>query len=192
MKKTAKIIILISGRGSNMESLIKSSKETDSPFEIIEVISNKSNALGLEKAKNFGISTLIIESKGKSQKDFENELKSAILAKSPDYICLAGFMKLLSADFLSGLENKVINIHPSLLPKHKGLNAQKQALEAGDKESGCTVHFVTAQMDGGEIILQKKVPIIKGDTEDSLSQRILGQEHLAYSESLRKIIAKNS
>ncbi len=191
MSKKLKIVILISGRGSNMEALINAAASPDFPAEIIGVISNNPDAKGLEKAKEKNIKTKIINHKNYDNKqDFETAIIEYLALLKPDLICLAGFMRILSSDFIKHYPNKIINIHPSLLPKFKGLNTHKRAIEAGEKESGCTVHYVTPEMDAGPIILQRSVTIESGDTEETLAKKILEQEHKAYPEAI-KIIHRN-
>jgi len=184
-----KIIVLISGRGSNMEALAKSISANNWPIEISAVISNKAKAPGLEIAKELGIKTEFIR-KGD---DFYPQLIKTIKSYQPELIVLAGFMKLLPSEFIAEFENQIINIHPSLLPDFKGLNAQKQALEAGVSESGCTVHLVTAEMDAGRILAQARVQVKAEDSEESLKERILEKEHkllpeVVYGISQKKIL----
>ena len=193
MNKKLKIAIFISGRGSNMEAIINASKSNDFPAEISLVLSNKPKALGLETAKLNNIPTAIVNHKDFDNKqDFENSILEILTNYPVDLICLAGFMRILSADFLNNYPDKVINIHPSLLPKFKGLNTHKRAIEAKETESGCTVHYVIAEMDAGPIILQKSVPISKNENEETLQAKILEQEHKAYPEAIIKIASKNN
>lgn len=185
----AKLVILISGRGSNMRAIIEASQKQDFPASISAVISNNPEAPGLEFAKNNGIKAITINHKSyESKTDFEAALSKEIKPLNPDLICLAGFMRLLSPDFVNQWPGRILNIHPSLLPKYKGLNTYERAIKAGDKESGCTVHFVVPEMDSGPVILQKKVPIYSEDTPDMLAQRILEQEHKAYPEAIKQVL----
>ena len=184
-------VIFISGRGSNMEQLIKSSKTPDYPAKIIGVISNKPDAKGLEIAKAHNINTAII-----SPKDYSNkqQLDQAISKQLKEWdtqiICLAGYMRLLSKKFCNDWRGKIINIHPSLLPKYKGLDTHKRALEAGESEHGCTVHFVTPEMDDGPIIGQVIVPIMLDDSIIDLEKRVLAAEHKLYPWALEQVALK--
>lgn len=185
-----KLAVLVSGRGSNLQSLIDACQDESFPAEIAIVISNKPDAYALVRAETAGIATLVIDHKNHdSREDFEDALHEALSGQPIGLICLAGFMRVLRASFVEKWEGRIINIHPSLLPKHKGLHTHQRALSAGDFESGCTVHFVTADMDEGPVILQRSVPVEKNDTADTLAARILEQEHIAYPEAVR-IVAK--
>jgi phosphoribosylglycinamide formyltransferase-1 len=183
-----KTAILISGRGSNMKALIEATKDENYPAKIEIVISNKENASGLDFAKENNIKTITINHKEcRSRKEFDQRLSQIIDENNCQIICLAGFMRLLTGWFTQKYENKIINIHPSLLPNFKGANAVEDALNAGAKESGCTTHFVTEEMDSGKIIMQEKVVVLEGDNSEILAARILKQEHLIYPASLAKI-----
>lgn len=188
--KKHKLGILISGRGSNMESIILACNNNIIPCASVEcVISNNAKAYGIERARALSIKTFIVE---KNQKlELEQDIITILESFSIDLICLAGFMKVLSQSFIQKFHNKIINIHPSLLPLFKGLNAQKQALKSGAKFSGCTVHHVTADVDSGDIIKRAIVPILKNDTEESLSDRILKAEHKCYVKAIKKILSTN-
>ena len=184
MTKT-KVGVLISGRGSNLQSLIDASQAEQYPAEIVLVISDKADAKGLDRAAKAGIPTKVIERGAYADKAaFEAAINEALQAAGADIVCLAGFMRLLSGQFVGQWLGKLINIHPSLLPSFKGLHAQAQALAAGVRIAGCTVHFVTADMDAGPIIQQASVPVLTDDTEESLSDRILTLEHRIYPEAL--------
>lgn len=187
--KKLRLAVLISGRGSNLQALIDACKMPDFPAEIVAVISNRPDALGLERASEAGISAMIVDSDYfKSDKaGFEDSLIRTLEGFGADLICLAGFMKILSSRFLDHFKDRVINIHPSLLPKHKGLNTHERALKAGDKTHGCSVHVVTPGMDEGEIILQRALDILPDDTADSLALRVLELEHEAYVQAVRHI-----
>lgn len=186
-----KLGILISGRGSNMVAIIEAVKAGQIPnSEIAVVISNNARAAGIEKAKKHNVETLIIENKGLSREEHDEKIITELRKREVDLVCLAGYMRLLSKRFIEAFPNKIVNIHPSLLPSFPGLNAQKQALEYGVKITGCTVHFVDENLDHGPIILQKAVEVKDDDTERSLSERILEQEHRAYVEAL-KLIAED-
>lgn len=180
--------ILISGRGSNMESLIKAASAPDYPAEIAVVISNIEDAAGLEKARHAGLNTACIPHKNyENREDFEHALDTALREHGVEYICLAGFMRLLQANFVHKWKDRIINIHPSLLPAFKGLHTHERAIEAGVRFTGCTVHFVRPEMDDGPIIIQAAVPILDDDSPDTLAARILAQEHIIYPEALRLV-----
>lgn len=180
--------ILISGRGSNMDALIAACRAADYPAEVAVVISNKTTAPGLEKAAKAGIPTLFLDPKVyPDRSEFEKALHVSLLNQQVDVVCLAGFMRILGAEFVENWTDRIVNIHPSLLPDYPGLTPQARALADGQSESGCTVHYVIPEMDAGPVILQKRVPILPGDTEDSLSERILAQEHVAYPEAVRLV-----
>jgi len=184
LKKT-KTAVFISGKGSNLENLIKFSKKKISPISINLIISNTSYAKGLKYSRKYNIQKKIINFKNK--KLAEKKVFKFLQKKNIKLICLAGFMKILSKNFINKFKGKIINIHPSLLPKYKGLNTHKKAIENNDKFAGCSVHFVTAKIDSGKIIMQKKVKIKKNDTVDSLSKKVLKKEHLLYSAAIKKI-----
>ncbi len=177
--------VLISGRGSNLQSLIDAARAEQYPAEIALVISDKPDAYGLQRAKEAGIETRGIERKDFADKPaFEAAIDDSLRSADIEIVCLAGFMRLLSPWLVDRWLGKLINIHPSLLPSFKGLDAQGQAIRAGVRIAGCTVHFVTAEMDGGPIIQQASVPVLTDDTPDSLSDRILTLEHKIYPEAL--------
>jgi phosphoribosylglycinamide formyltransferase-1 len=182
-----RVAILISGRGSNMAALIDAAKVADFPAEIVAVISNRADAAGLERAAASGIQTKIIESKpfGKDRAGFEAVLQRALDEEKVELICLGGFMRLFTADFVQRWYGKMLNIHPSLLPSFPGLDPHGQALQAGVKISGATVHFVIPETDAGPIVMQGAVAVADDDTAETLSQRILGIEHRIYPEALR-------
>ena len=183
--KKIKTAVFISGKGSNLENLIKFSKKKFSPISINLIISNTNYAKGLKYSKKYNIQKKIISFKNK--KLAEKYIFKILLKKNINLICLAGFMKILSRNFIKKFEGKIINIHPSLLPKYKGLSTHKKAIENNDKYAGCSVHFVTAKIDSGKIIMQKKVKIRKNDTVDSLSKKVLKKEHLLYPAAIKKI-----
>jgi phosphoribosylglycinamide formyltransferase 1 len=182
-----RVAILISGRGSNMVALIAAARPADFPAEIVVVISNRADAEGLSKAKASGIATLAIESKpyGKDRAAFEAALQSALDQHKVDLICLGGFMRLFTAEFVRRWYGRMLNIHPSLLPSFPGLDPHGQALRAGVKISGATVHFVTPETDAGPILMQGAVAIRDDDTADTLAARILEIEHRIYPDALR-------
>ncbi len=177
--------VFISGTGSNLKSLIKFSKTTKSPISIDFIISNNPKAMGLNYAKKFKIKKKVLNFKNKILS--EKKLLSVLKINKIDMICLAGFMKILSKNFIKKFKGKILNIHPSLLPKYKGLNTHKRALNNKEKYSGCTVHFVNSRLDSGKIVLQKKVKISKNETEDSLAKKILEQEHKLYPKAILKV-----
>ena len=160
--------------------------------EIAIVISDKPDARGLELARERGIETVVIARRGRNREEHEREIIAALRDRHVDLVCLAGYMRLLSPCFVEAFREKILNIHPSLLPDFPGLDAQRQALDHGVKVSGCTVHFVDETLDGGPIIAQRKVPIIEGDTVDTLSARILEQEHQLYPEAVALVLAKQT
>jgi phosphoribosylglycinamide formyltransferase-1 len=181
----ARIAILISARGSNMVALADAVREGRLPnAEISVVISDQPNAQGLNKARAFGIETLVIERHGRQRTEHDREIVAALRARNIDLICLAGYMRVLSAEFIAAYRGRILNIHPSLLPSFPGLDAQRQALAAGVEYSGCTVHFVDETLDGGPIIAQRVVPVHPNDTVESLSARILDEEHKLYPEAV--------
>ena len=180
--------VFISGNGTNLKNLIKFSKTYNSPIKINIVISNKKNAYGIRYAKKNKIKIKII--------DFSKKLEIIHLLKVLELnniklICLAGFLKILSKDFIKSFKGKIINIHPSLLPKYKGLNTHKRVLENNEKNTGCSVHFVNEKLDGGKIILQKKIKIFKKDNVKSLKKRVLKEEYKLYPKSIIKIFSNN-
>ena len=182
-----KTAVFISGTGSNLKSLIKFSKTDRSPISVEFIVSNNSKARGLNFAKKYNIKKKIINFKNKNLS--ESRLLSILKINNIEMICLAGFMKILSKNFIKKFKGKILNIHPSLLPKYKGLNTHARALDNNEKYSGCTVHFVTSKLDSGKIILQKKIKISKNETEASLSKKILAQEHKLYPKAILKIFS---
>ncbi|BAM90130.1 phosphoribosylglycinamide formyltransferase [Bradyrhizobium oligotrophicum S58] len=187
-----RVAILISGRGSNMAALLRAAMQPDFPAEIAVVISNRADAAGLQKAQESGVAVEIIESKpfGKDRAGFEAKLQQALDARGIEIICLAGFMRLFTAEFVQRWYGRMLNIHPSLLPSFPGLDPHGQALRAGVKLSGATVHFVIPETDAGPIVMQGAVVVRDNDTPDTLSTRILGVEHRIYPEAL-KLLAKD-
>ena len=185
------LAVFISGRGSNMQALIKACEDPEFPARINVVISNFPEAAGLEKAQSANIPTEVVNHKDfKTREYFEKALLGTLAKYEVDLICLAGFMRLLSPYFLHPWEERIINIHPSLLPDYKGTNTHERVLEDGKTESGCTVHHVIPEMDSGPVILQKRVPVLEGDTPETLAARVLEQEHIAYPEAVRLIARK--
>ena len=187
MKK--RIGVLLSGRGSNFEALADSIASYRIPnAEIAIVISNRDGAPGIEKARARGIEAHVIPSKGLEREEYDKLVVAALREKKVDLVCLAGYMRLLSAHFVAAFPNRILNIHPSLLPAFPGLESQRQALEHGAKFSGCTVHFVDENLDAGPIVLQACVPIEDRDTPETLAERILREEHRIYSEAVRIVL----
>ena len=185
MVNKIKSCIFISGNGSNLKSIIKSSRDYNFPIKVELIISNNSQARGLSLAKKYSIPYKFFPYN--SQKSFERNSLNEIKKRKIKFLCLAGFMKILSNNFIRTFGHKIINIHPSLLPKYKGLDTHKRVLNNNEKYSGCTVHFVSPQLDSGKIILQKKIIIDKNETEISLKNKILKQEHKIYSQSIISI-----
>ena len=183
--KKIKTAVFISGTGSNLKNLIKFSIKKNSPISINLIISNTRYAKGLTYSIKYNIQKKIINFKNK--KLAEKKILKFLLTKKINLICLAGFMKILSKNFIKKFKGKIINIHPSLLPKYKGLNTHKKAIENNDKFAGCSVHFVTARLDSGKIIMQKKIKIQKRDTIYSLAKKVLKKEHLLYPVAIKKI-----
>jgi phosphoribosylglycinamide formyltransferase 1 len=183
-----KVAALISGRGSNLQVLLDACAQPDFPAEIVLVISNAADAYGLERARQAGVATRVIDHKAfDSREAFDAALDAAIRQAGGELVCLAGFMRLLTPGFAESWRDRLINIHPALLPCFKGLHTHRRALEAGVKLHGCTVHFVTPELDDGPIIVQAAVPVLDGDDEDSLSARVLACEHRIYPLALRLI-----
>ena len=185
--KKIKTAVFISGNGSNLKSLIKFSKKKKSPITINLIISNNPKAKGLKLGKINKIKRKVYNFKRKYK--IENQILSDLKEHKVKIICLAGFMEILSRNFITKFKGKILNIHPSLLPKYKGLNTHQRALDNNEKYSGCTVHFVNSKLDSGKIILQKKVKISKNDTKNSLARKVLIQEHKLYPKSILKIFS---
>ena len=183
-----KLGILLSGRGSNFEAIADSIEAGRIEAEIAIVISNTPNSRGLELASERGFETACIISKGLDREEYDRQVVRRFKEKQVDLVCLAGFMRLLSAYFVNEFRGRILNIHPSLLPSFPGLEAQHQALEYGTKISGCTVHFVDEKLDAGPILIQASVPILNDDTEESLSARILAQEQRIYTEAINLVM----
>ncbi|MCU7938451.1 MAG: phosphoribosylglycinamide formyltransferase [gamma proteobacterium symbiont of Bathyaustriella thionipta] len=182
------IVVLISGGGSNLQSIIDGIADKTLNARLCAVISNKAEAYGIERAKKANIPTEIIDHKHyDSRESFDAELTQCIEKYQPQLIVLAGFMRILTDDFVNHFYGKMINIHPSLLPKYRGIHTHKRALEAGDDIHGLSIHYVSAELDGGPIILQKSVPVLEHDSEASLAQRVLEQEHIAYPQVIQWI-----
>ena len=184
-----RIGVLISGRGSNMVALVDAVHEGKIPnAEVAVVISDQPNAAGLTKAIERGIETLVIQRTGSTRAEHDREIVSALRARKVDLVCLAGYMRVLSPEFINAYRGRILNIHPSLLPSFRGLNAQQQALDHGAKVSGCTVHYVDETLDGGPIIAQCEVAVRADDTVESLSARILIEEHRLYADAVKMVL----
>ena len=183
-----KIGVLISGRGSNLEALIKATQTADYPAEIVLVISSRPGTKGLEHAHAGSIASQVIDDRKYADRAaFEQALSKALQAKSVELVCLAGFMRILNPEFVNAWRNRLINIHPSLLPAYKGLHTHQRVLEDGARLTGCTVHFVRPETDDGPIIIQAAVPVLTDDTEETLAARVLAYEHKVYPEAVRLI-----
>lgn len=180
--------ILLSGRGSNFEAIADNIAAGKLRAKIAVVVSNRADAAGIEAARRRGLNAVVIPSKGRVREEHDREVAEALRQHGVDLVCLAGYLRLLSPWFVQQFPNRVLNIHPSLLPAFPGLEAQKQALDYGVKFSGCTVHFVDENLDHGAIVLQKVVPVLDSDDEQTLGARILEQEHIAYSEAIEMVL----
>jgi phosphoribosylglycinamide formyltransferase-1 len=181
--------ILISGRGSNFEAIADNVAAGSIPAELAVVISNRPDAPGLESARRRGLHAVALPSRGLDREIYDRALAAELEKNAVDLVCLAGFMRLLSAGFIRRFPNRILNIHPSLLPAFPGLDAQHQAIDHGVKVAGCTVHFVDEDLDAGPIVLQQAVPVLDDDTADTLSARILAEEHRLYSEAIRIVLS---
>jgi phosphoribosylglycinamide formyltransferase-1 len=192
MIRMKNIGILLSGRGSNFVAIADSVDDGRIPdARISVVISNRADAPGIEIARQRGLNALVIPSKGRVREEHDAEVARALNENAVDLVCLAGYMRLLSSAFIQQFRQRILNIHPSLLPAFPGLDAQKQAFDYGVKISGCTVHFVDEHLDHGPILVQKAVPVLDGDDDHALAARILEQEHIAYSEGIRIVLQDN-
>ncbi len=185
-----RLAVLLSGRGSNFESIADAVEGGAIPdAEIVAVISDVPGARGLERARERGLPAFSVDRRQHpSRREHEAAVLRVLGEERPDLICLAGYMRVLSSDFIARWRGRILNIHPALLPKFPGLDVQRRALEAGEKESGCTVHFVDEGVDTGPIVLQRRVPILPGDSPESLSARILAEEHRAYPEAIKRVL----
>ena len=186
MSQTCDVVVLLSGTGSNLQALIDSTRTGDNPVRIAAVISNRSDAYGLQRARDAGIETRSLDHKAFDGREaFDRALVELIDAFNPKLVVLAGFMRILSADFVRHYAGRLLNIHPSLLPKYKGMHTHQRALEAGDSEHGCSVHFVTEELDGGPLVVQAVVPVESDDSAQTLAQRVHAQEHRIYPLAVR-------
>jgi phosphoribosylglycinamide formyltransferase-1 len=183
-----RLAVLLSGRGSNFLAIHEACASKELAAEVVCVVSNKPDARGIEKARELGVPAFAFDHKLYANRAaHEAEVIATLESHAPDFVILAGYMRLLSSDFVARFRHRITNIHPSLLPSFPGVDAQKQAVEYGVKVAGCTVHLVDESLDGGPILVQRAVPVLDGDTPDELAARILGQEHGAYVEALRKL-----
>lgn len=181
LSPVCRVVVLVSGSGSNLQAIIDQGLQADSAYKVVAVVSNRPAAYGLTRAADAGIDAVTIDHTSyPSREAFDAVLADAIEGYSPDLVLLAGFMRILTPEFVSRFKARLMNIHPSLLPKYTGLHTHQRALDAGDSEAGCTVHFVTEELDGGPPIIQARVPVEEGDTPDTLAQRVLVQEHQVY------------
>ena len=186
MSATCDVVVLLSGTGSNLQALIDSTRTGDSPVRIAAVISNRSDAYGLQRAREAGIATRTLDHKAfEGREAFDSALVELIDAFNPKLVVLAGFMRILSADFVRHYAGRLLNIHPSLLPKYKGMHPHQRALDAGGSEHGCSVHFVTEELDGGPLVVQAVVPVKSDDSAQTLAQRVHTQEHRIYPLAVR-------
>ena len=188
MHRMKRLAILLSGRGSNFEAIADSIQQGRLPARIEVVVSNLSSAAGLERARRRGLKTLILPSRGVAREDYDRSLVYELKRHRVDLVCLAGFMRILSPLFVRSFPNRILNIHPSLLPAFPGLRPQRQALEYGVRFSGCTVHFVDEGVDSGPILLQAAVPVLESDDEESLAARILAEEHRLYPRAIEMLV----
>ena len=189
-----RVAILISGRGSNMRALIEAARAEDFPGEIVLVVSSRMEAEGLSVARDLGVETALVDQvryrrENRDREAYDAEVHHVLTRANVEFVCLAGFMRILSPGFVRKWEGRIINIHPSLLPAFRGLKPQAQALAAGVKVTGCTVHYVVPELDAGPTIAQAEVPVLDGDTDESLSARILAAEHKLYPQALRKALS---
>jgi phosphoribosylglycinamide formyltransferase 1 len=190
VRKTVRLGILLSGRGSNFLAIVESIRTGRlKSAEIAVVISNVADAAGLSAAERLGLPTAVFESKGRKREEHDADVIASLRAHGVDLICLAGYMRLLSPQFIAAFPNRILNIHPSLLPAFPGLEAQEQAFAYGAKVAGCTVHFVDEELDHGAIIVQRAIPVLDIDDEHSLAERILAEEHLAYTEAIARVVS---
>jgi phosphoribosylglycinamide formyltransferase 1 len=191
MTARRKVAVLISGRGSNMAALIEAARAPDYPADISLVLSNRPDAQGLARAIEAGVPTVVVDHRpfGKDREAFERVVDAELTQRAIELVCLAGFMRIFTPDFMAKWQGRMLNIHPSLLPDFPGLKPHAQALTAGVKEHGCTVHFATTDLDAGPAIAQAKVPVLPGDTEETLAERVLVEEHALYPAALKLVAA---
>jgi phosphoribosylglycinamide formyltransferase-1 len=187
----SRVAILISGTGSNMVALVEAARDPACPYEVVCVISNKPEAPGLDRARDLGIEAIAVDQRpfGKDRAAHEQAIQAKLVARNIEWVALAGYMRLLTPGFVDLWQGRMINIHPSLLPKYPGLDTHQRAIDAGDAEGGCTVHHVVAEMDAGPIIAQARVPILNDDTPETLAARVLKAEHQLYPAALAKAVS---
>ena len=190
MPERAKVAVLISGSGTNMAALLYASRASDCPYDVVLVASNNPEAGGLKLAEAEGVATFCLPHQGMARPDHEMAMDAAIRASGAQYVALAGYMRILTQEFVGGWEGRMVNVHPSLLPKYKGLHTHERALEAGDGHGGCTVHLVTAELDDGPVLGQTPVAVLPGDTAESLAARVLIAEHQLYSRCLAALVSQ--
>lgn len=187
MAEPVRVGVLISGRGSNMAALIEASRATDCPYRVVLVAANDPDAPGLAIARNAGIQTYAHSHKGMKRADFDALIDAELRGARVELVALAGYMRILSEGFIAGWAGRIINIHPSLLPLYKGLDTHQRAIDAGDAEGGCSVHIVTPELDDGPVVAQARVPILPGDTPETLAARVLVEEHRIYPLALAEM-----
>ncbi len=191
-EQRAKVAVLISGSGTNMAALLYASRAQDCPYEVVLVASNKAEASGLKLAEAEGVATFVLSHKGMERLDHDMAMDAAIRDSGAQYVALAGYMRIVTPEFVKRWEGRMLNIHPSLLPKYPGLHTHERALEAGDSHAGCTVHLVTAELDDGPMLGQTKVAVLPGDTSDTLAARVLIAEHQLYSRCLAALVMRET
>ena len=190
MPSRAQVAVLISGSGTNMAALLYASRAEDCPFEIVLVASNRADAAGIRLAEAEQVPTFVLPHKGMARDDHDMAMDAAIRKSGAEFVALAGYMRILTPGFVSRWEHRMLNIHPSLLPKYPGLHTHERALEAGDAQAGCTIHLVSAELDAGPILGQIPVAVLPGDTPDTLAARVLIAEHQLYSRVLAKLVSR--
>lgn len=186
----AKVAVLISGSGTNMAALLYASRQPECPYEIVLVASNRADASGLRLAQAEGVPTYVLSHRGMDRPEHDGAMDAAIRKTGAQYVALAGYMRILTAEFVAGWEGRMLNIHPSLLPKYRGLKTHEQAIASGDVHAGCTVHLVTSELDDGPILGQTQVAILPDDTAESLAARVLIAEHQLYSRCLAQLVTR--
>ncbi len=192
MRDRARVAVLISGRGSNMAALVEAARMPDCPYEVVLVASNVVDAPGLDFARAAGIATFAHDHRGVPRAEFDATLDRTLREAGADWVALAGYMRLLSPAFVAGWAGRIVNIHPSLLPKYKGLHTHERALAAGDAVAGCSVHLVTEALDDGPVLERMEVPVLEGDTADTLAARVLVAEHELYPQVLADLVSRRS
>lgn len=189
--RRSRVGILISGRGSNMKAIVDASRADACPYEVVLVASNNPDAAGIAEAQEAGIATFAHSHRGMERAAFDRLIDRALRDAGVEWIALAGYMRLLSPDFIASWQGRIVNIHPSLLPKYKGLDTHARALAAGDTRHGCSVHIVTPELDDGPVVAQAEIPILDGDTPQTLAERLLVEEHRLYPQALAQLICNH-